>query len=120
LSVCLGMGMILWESHGNGNRTYTWGWEWEGMGICFTEMGGSGNVKKIYSRSSLRHKNQCRRPHLARRATPNDMEITHVTHIKQHEIHIRTAMLQKMIPFHFFDKMKNELISISVWYAKSC
>ena len=40
------MGMILWESHGNGNRTYTWGWEWEGMGICFTEMGGSGNVKK--------------------------------------------------------------------------
>ena len=43
------MGMILWESHGNGNRTYTWGWEWEGMGICFIEMGGSGNVKNPFS-----------------------------------------------------------------------
>jgi len=84
------MGMGIGLIHGDVN-----GKEWE---FLLHGNGRQWKCKKLHSRLSVRHKNQCRNKHLARRATPNNMEITHLTHIK----HIRIAVLQKMIPFHFF------------------
>ena len=79
----MGTVMTQQESNEMGIRLiHGYGKEWEFTSWKLEQW----KCKKINSRSSLRHK-KCwrRRQNLA----PNDMEITSVTHIKQHEIHIR-------------------------------